>query len=79
MSLGSLWGDVASAALAAGVSVMSILQVGDWARGSVLARYYFSPISLLLIGTRILYSMLYWASVSRFFIGKCETLTSIAL
>ena len=70
ISLGSLQGAVTSAALVAGISLVSILQVGDWARVSTPARHYFSPISLLQIGTRILYSVLYWASVSRCFTGK---------
>ena len=35
-------GVAASAALAAGVSLVSILQAGDWARVSTPARYYFS-------------------------------------
>ena len=42
MSLGSLWGVAASAALAAGVSLVTILQAGDWARVSALASHYFS-------------------------------------
>ena len=43
MSLGSLWGGVAaSAALAAGVSLVTILQAGDWTRVSTLARHYIS-------------------------------------
>ena len=42
MSLGSLWGVAASAALAAGVSLVTILQAGDWTRVSTLARHYFS-------------------------------------
>ena len=42
MSLGSLLGTTASAALAAGVSLVSILKVGDWARISTPARQYFS-------------------------------------
>ena len=41
MSPDSLLG--ASAALAAGVSLVSILQAGDWARVSTLARHYFFP------------------------------------
>ena len=40
MSLGSLWGVAASAALAAGVSLVSILQAGDWTRVSTPARHY---------------------------------------
>ena len=39
MSLGSLWGALA---LAAGVSLVLILQVHDWARVSTPARHYFS-------------------------------------
>ena len=42
MSLGSLWGVAASAALAHGVSLVSILQAGDWATVSTPARHYFS-------------------------------------
>ena len=42
MSPGYLWGVAASAALAAGVSLVSILQAGDWARVSTPARHYFS-------------------------------------
>ena len=42
MSLGSLQGVAASAALAAGVSLLTILQAGDWTRVSTLARCYFS-------------------------------------
>ena len=33
----------ASAALVAGVSLVFILQAGDWSRVSTLARHYFSP------------------------------------
>ena len=42
MSPGSLQGVAASAALAAGVSLVTILQAGDWTRVSTLARHYFS-------------------------------------
>ena len=42
MSLGSLWGVAVSAALAASVSLVTILQVGDWTRVSTPARHYFS-------------------------------------
>ena len=42
MSPGSLWGVATSAALAAGVSVVTILQVGDWTRVSTPVRHYFS-------------------------------------
>ena len=42
MSPGSLWRVAASAALAAGVSLVTILQAGDWTRVSTLARHYFS-------------------------------------
>ena len=41
MSPGSLQVVAASAALAAGVSLVSILQVGDWASVSTPARHYF--------------------------------------
>ena len=43
MSPGSLQVASAFAALAAGVSLVSILQAGDWARVSSLAIHYFSP------------------------------------
>ena len=42
MSLGSLQGVAASTALAAGVSLVTILQAGDWTRVSMPARHYFS-------------------------------------
>ena len=42
MLLGSLKGAVASAALAAGVSLVSVLQMGDLTRVSTLARHYIS-------------------------------------
>ena len=42
MSLGSLWGVVASAGLAAGVSLVCILQAGDCTRVSMPGRHYFS-------------------------------------
>ena len=42
MSLGTLWEVAASAALAAGVSLVTILQAGDLAQVSTPARHYFS-------------------------------------
>ena len=42
MSPGSLWGVADSAALAAGVSLVTILQAGGWTRVSTPARHYFS-------------------------------------
>ena len=77
MCLGSLQGAASSAALAAGVSLVSILQAGNWAKVSTQARHYFPPTLLLGISTRILYSMLCWASVSMCSLGKCQTLTYI--
>ena len=41
-SLGTLQGAATSATLVAGVSLVSILQTGDWARLSTQARQYFS-------------------------------------
>ena len=41
MSPGAHWGVAASAALAAGVSLVSILQAGDYARVPTPARHYF--------------------------------------
>ena len=41
MSLGSLQGVAASTAVAAGVSLVTILQVGTWARVTIPARHYF--------------------------------------
>ena len=70
-------GTAASAALAAGVSLVSILQAGDWAQVSAPARHYFPLILLLWIGTRTLYSMECWATVSRSSLGKCQILTYI--
>ena len=42
MSLGLSGGVAASVALTAGVSLVSILQAGDWTRVSTPARHYFS-------------------------------------
>ena len=69
MSLGSLWGVAASAALAAGVSLVTIQQAGDWARVSTLTKHYFST----YITTTDQHQD--WASVSRSSPGKCQTLT----
>ena len=77
MPLESPQGVAASAALTAGVSLVSTQQAGDWARVSMPARHLFAPTLLLQISTRILYSMLCWASVSRCSLGKCQTLTYI--
>ena len=38
----ALWGVAASAALAAGISLVTILQAGNWTRVSTPARPYFS-------------------------------------
>ena len=70
-------GATASAALAASVSLVTILQTGDLAKVSMPARYHFSPTLLLQISTRTLYNMLCWASVSRSSLHKCQTLTYI--
>ena len=66
-----------AAALAAGVSLAFILQAGGWARVPTPARHYFSTYITTMISTRILYSMLCLASVSRCSLGKCQTLTYI--
>ena len=77
MYLDFSWGAAASAVLVAGISLVSILQAGDWARVSTPAGYYIPPTFLLQIGIRTLYNMLCWASVSRSSLGKCQTLTYI--
>ena len=64
-------GAAASAALGADVSLVSILQAGDWARVPTPARHFFPLTLLLWIGARTLHSMLSWASVSRSSLGKC--------
>ena len=75
MSPGSLHGVAASAALAAGVSLVTILQAGDWTRVSTPARHFLLPTLLLWIGTRTPCSVPCWAPVSRSSLGKCQTLT----
>ena len=77
MSVGFPLGAATSAALAAGVSLDSILQVSACAGVSTPARHYFPPISLLRIDIKILCNILYRVSVSRFFIDKCQALTYI--
>ena len=47
MSLGSLWGAAASVALVAGVSLVSILQVDDWAESLHWLDTIFPPTSIL--------------------------------
>ena len=42
MSKGAMPGAAVSAALVAGVSLVSILQAGDWARVPTVTRHYFS-------------------------------------
>ena len=81
MSLGTLQSAAASEALVAGVSLVSILLAGDWARVSTLAGQYFliciyhvCTYIITKIGTMILCSMLL---VSSQLAGKCHTLTCI--
>ena len=77
MSPSTLQCGAVSVALAAGVSLVSILQAGDWPRVSTQARYYFLHTSMLCISTRILFSMLSWASVHIQLASKFQTLTCI--
>ena len=42
MPPGVIWAALASTALVAGFSLVSVLQAGDWARISTLAGHYFS-------------------------------------
>ena len=76
MHPGFLWGAAASAALVAGVSLVSLLQVGDWARVSTLAGHYFSTFITTTDWHQNSVIVLHWASVSRYFLGNCQTLTS---
>ena len=46
MSLGTVWGTVASAALVASISLVSTLQAGEWARVSTPTRNYFQHIPI---------------------------------
>ena len=64
MSVCTLQDAAASAALVAGVSLVSTPLVEDWATVSTPARHSFKHISLLQLGTKILCSMLFWVSVS---------------
>ena len=59
MSPGSFWVAAASAALAAGGLLVSILQAGDWARFSMPARHLFSN----YISTMDLYQNSVWHAV----------------
>ena len=72
MSLGTVCG---AATFVAGVSLLSILLAGDWARVSTQLDTISQHISLLQIGTRILCRLLSWALVSSELVGKCQTLT----
>ena len=77
MSLGTLWGAVVSAAFAAGISLVSILQAGNWPEFLPQPDTIFQYTLLLQIGTRFLYSMLSLALVSSQLVGKCQKFTSI--
>ena len=78
ISLGCLWWAATSAAVVAGVSLVSILQAGDWANSFYTGLVTIFPLALLLwISTRTLYRVLCSASVSRSSLGKCQTLTCI--
>ena len=74
MSPGTLHGAVVSAAFVAGVSLLSILKAGDWARVPT-PDIIILLTSLLLIGTRIPFNKLSWVSVSSHFVGNCQNLT----
>ena len=77
ISLGTLQGATASAALVTGVSLVSSLLAGDSARVFITAGHYFQHISLLQIGTRILCNMLSWSLLSSQLAIKCQTWTCI--
>ena len=74
MSVGTLQGAVA---LLAGVSLVSILQTGDWLVST--PAIHFSIFTPLQIGTRIWLSILSWAVMNRQFVGKCQKLTYLVL
>ena len=75
MSPGSLQGVAASAALAAGVSLVTILQAVTGLEFLHQLGTTSLPTLLLWISTRTLCSMQCWASVSWSSHGKCQTLT----
>ena len=77
MSPGTLQGDMALADFAAGVSMVFILQAGDWARVSTLARHFFQHISLLQVSIVIPCSMLSLALVTSQLVVKCQTLSYV--
>ena len=76
MSLGSLQGVAASATLAAGVSLVTILLAGNWTRVSTPARHYFSTYITTMDQHQdsVQHAVLGHAG-SRSSPGKCQTLT----
>ena len=74
MSLGSLFG---AAAIAAGISLVSILQAGDWARVSMLARHNFSMDITNADWHQESVQHAVVGFMSRCSFGKCQTLTYI--
>ena len=72
--LGSSWG---AAALAAGVSLVSIRRQESGPEFQCQLDTIFPPTSLLQIGTMVLYRVLCWASVSRCSLDKCQAMTYI--
>ena len=75
MSLGSLWGVAASAALAAGVSLVTILQAGDWPRVFMPARHYFSTYITMMDQHQDSVQHAVLGLSERSSPGKCQTLT----
>ena len=68
-------GVAAFAALAAGASLVSILQVGDWTRVSTPARHYFSTYITTTDWHQDSVQCAVVATVSSSSAGKCQTLT----
>ena len=77
MSLGSLCSAMTSAPLVAGVSLVSMLQAGDWTGVSALARHYLSIYITAVDWYKDPVQCVVLASVSRWFLGKCLTLIYI--
>ena len=72
MSPSTLWGAAVSTAFVAGVSLVSILQAGDWARVSTLARCYIFTYITPMDQHQDSIQYAVWASVSSKLVGKCQ-------
>ena len=77
LSPGILYGAVVPVALAAGVSLVSVLQTGDWTRDSTPVKTYFSTYIITSNHHQDSIQSTVLASVSSLLVGRCQTMAYI--